>query len=92
MRGVTYYKAQSGELENDIEEQRESGLWPQSPAGAASSLGNLWGQHGDSVGDTVPSEQGAWRRGLGDGVWRCWIRLLAGQGNQRSEPWGWMSC
>lgn len=28
VRGVTYYKAQSTESENDIEEQRELGLQP----------------------------------------------------------------
>lgn len=27
VRGVTYYKAQSSESDNDIEEQRESGQW-----------------------------------------------------------------
>lgn len=63
VRGVTYYKAQSSEAENDIEEQRELGMQPWWDGGcipqqrSAPSPGNVgqsvWEQQGE-VGQLVP--------------------------------------
>lgn len=64
VRGVTYYKAQSSESENDIEEQRELGMqpwlvgwWLHSSAKPVPRLGmcgqSVWEQQ-EEVGQLVP--------------------------------------
>lgn len=59
VRGVTYYKAQSTESENDIEEQRELGLQPRpvgwlhpaaKPVSTPESCLMPWEAHGVTLG------------------------------------------